>query len=1292
MSDAGENGFTGAEIAVIGMSGRFPHSPDIEAFWQNLLRGNECISFFARQDLIADGVPRAEVEAQNYVPASGSISDSICFDAEFFNMPPREAQLIDPQNRVFLECAWNALEDSGYDPEVFSGAIGVYAGKSLSEYLLFALVHAPHVLKKLDLFQFFLGNDKDFLATQVSYKLNLRGPSVGVQTACSTSLAAVHFACQGLLAGDCDIALAGGVSLRFPERHGYTYQTSGITSPDGHCRTFDANAQGTVPGSGVGIVALRRLADALEARDPIRAVIRGSAINNDGSHKLSYTAPSVPGQAEVIRAAYAVAEVNPSTVDFIETHGTATSMGDAVEVAALNEVFQAVPRQNRCVLGALKTNIGHLDAAAGVAGLIKTILALQHGELPPTVHFQRPNLSIDLENSAFTVYGTPQPWPSKQRPRRAGVSSFGMGGTNVHLVLEEWREAQSTSVSQSSQVLPLSARSEGALRRRAADLAQWLSDHEDANLEDVAFTLQTGRRAFTRRFAVTARDTCEAELMLSDMAGSSQRNGITRAGVPAITFMFPGQGSQFAGMGAQLYQRHKVFRETVDECCSILRKTTGVDLLELMCPREEHREQAELKLRETSVAQPALFAIEVALAKLWMAWGISPQAMIGHSVGEYAAACIAGVVSLEDGMQVVTSRGQLMAALPRGAMLAVALPEADAIEFLNDGISLAAINGPVASVFSGPLQPIAALEQKFRRRELLYHRLQTSHGFHSAMVDPMMGEFRKKVAEVDLLPPRLPYVSCLTGRWITEKQATDPDYWVSHLRQTMRFSDGLETVIANPQSVLLEVGPGSVLSGLARRFLQSKNLDSERVLQGIPKTGERTSESQTLATQLGQLWSYGAQPSWVELHRTQPCQRLSLPTYPFERKLYSLFRDTQVEPVIHNEVSSQIRAGVGSRPSSAPDYVAPASDAELTLARIWEQLLGIAPVGRRDHFFDLGGTSLVSLGLISAVRSHFQQEMQLSDVFQHPTLASMAGALSAPKPPLELGRALLSLQADGVAHPLFLVHPVGGTVVCYRELVRHLGTERPVFGIQAKSLKENAEPHASLEEMASSYLQLMREVQPDPPYFLGGWSMGGVVAFEVARQLAEKGHTAIMLAVLDSHPLLYRELISDAIDIDSVSALLVDGLPRHVGDPNGPFRRLLQLAGITGEIPAELDARFVRTLIATYRHNLSLLKRYMPGRYPGNILVFRATEQPDEALPDLGWGQLVAGNVEIFAVEGDHQTIMQEPGLGRIAQTLRARLESYNSDYAATGEHEPRANMVVTVTGQVATVSENPLT
>ena len=869
-------------IAIVGMAGRFPGAADLQQYWDNLRAGTESISFFSDEELVAAGVDPRLLRHPRYVRARGVLQDAELFDAVFFGLSPREAEIMDPQHRVFLETAWQALESAGYAPGVTARNVGVYAGTSLNGYVIASLLANPEVMLAAGGYQAMLANDKDFLATRVSYKLNLCGPGVTIQTACSTSLVAVQMACQALVARECDMALAGGVSISVPRVSGYLYEPGMILSPDGHCRAFDARAQGTVAGEGVGVVVLKRLREALAERDHVHAVIRGAAINNDGSLKVGYTAPSVDGQAAVIARAHAMAGVDPATVTYVEAHGTGTELGDPIEVAALTKAFGAAERRGFCALGSVKTNIGHLDAAAGVAGLIKTVLALERRALPPSLHFSAPNPRIDFANSPFRVNAALTEWTSTgDAPRRAGVSSFGIGGTNAHVVLEEAPAPPPAGPSRPVQVFTLSAKSSEALDRAGAAFATHLTDAEDVAAADVAYTLHHGRATFPHRKVVVAASLEEAARALREDDPRRVLSRVEALKDRPVVFMFSGQGAQYVGMGRGLYESEPRFREILDDCAATLAPTLGVDLRSVLYPAPDVLEAARARLATTALTQPALFAIEYALARLYFEWGVTPQAMLGHSIGEYVAACVAGVVSLPDALALVAERGRLME-VPGGAMLAVPLPESEVRALLPASLSIAAVNGPALCAVSGPAAEVSALEARLGGRGIRALGIHAAAAFHSAMMEPILASFRQAVERVRLSPPSIPYVSNVTGTWMTAEDAIDPSYWVRHLRQTVRFWDALQEVVRDQEPVLLEVGPGRTLASLARPA--STPVRRLEILSSVRHPQDDLDDAAVLQTTVGRLWLAGAPIDWGGYHGRETRRRVPLPTYPFERQ------------------------------------------------------------------------------------------------------------------------------------------------------------------------------------------------------------------------------------------------------------------------------------------------------------------------------------------------------------------------------------------------------------------------
>lgn len=878
-----ENDTLDTAIAIIGMACRFPEANNIAELWQNLKNGIESIKFFSKEELLAVGIEETLLDNPNYIRAKAFLSHIDKFDASFFGYSPKEAELIDPQQRIFLELAWQALEIAGYDSEQYPGQIGVYAGIGLNTYLLNNLINNTDIFTSSRRHQAVLGNDKDFLPTRVSYKLNLTGPSMTVQTACSTSLVATCLACQSLLDYHSDIALAGGVSVTIWQKKGYFHEEGGIYSRDGHCRVFDAQSTGTAAGEGAGIVVLKRLKEALADGDSIYAVIKGFALNNDGSEKIGYTAPSVDGQANVIAEAQAVANVTPKEITYVETHGTGTILGDPIEIAALTKAFRG-STDKTCAIGSIKSNFGHTDTAAGVAGLIKTALALQNKQIPPTLHFETPNPNIDFTNNPFYVNKTLIPWETSMLPRRAGVSSFGIGGTNAHLVLEEAPESINSPTKKPWQLLVLSAKTENALEMASKNLAEYLIANPESNLADIAYTLQIGRRAFSHRRIIASNSTSHA---IETLKVNNPQQVFTSHNIdskPPVVFMFSGQGSQYIGMAKELYQNEPIFQKYLDKCFAILKTNLDMDLHSIIYPNEQNKLASAIELDRILFTLPALFSIEYSLARFWIELGVKPWAMIGYSQGEYIAACLSGVFSLEDALALVLARGRLMETLPKGAMLSVAMSETELLNILPSELSLAIVSSDNLSIASGDIQAIEDFFNFLTNKEIECKKLNVHHAYHSHMAKPILEHFTQEVKKISLHPPQIPYLSNVTGTWITKEQATDPSYWSKHLRQTVRFSDGLIELFKQKELLLLEVGPGKRLTALTQLHINKK--PQHTVVASLPPPSFTESEHAFFLNSLGKLWLSGVKISWLKYYGDEQRHRINLPTYPFERDSY----------------------------------------------------------------------------------------------------------------------------------------------------------------------------------------------------------------------------------------------------------------------------------------------------------------------------------------------------------------------------------------------------------------------
>ena len=864
------------------MAGRFPGAPTLERYWANVRDGVESVRFFSDEELLAAGEDPSLLADPSYVRAWPQLEGIDQFDASFFGISPRDASVMDPQHRFFLEVAWEVLERAGYSGRSAPQATGVFAAAGMNHYMMHHLVPNKEVMRTVgEWLVRHNGNDMNFLATRAAYQMNLKGPAMNIQTACSSSIVAIHLACQSLLNGETDLAIAGASTMSLPQDRGYLYKQGEILSADGHCRPFDAGSRGTLFGSGVGCVVLKRLQDAIDDGDTIISVIRGSAINNDGSQKVGYLAPSVDGQARAVSEALAIAGVPADSISFIETHGTGTAVGDPIEVAALRQAYAPLTERTHFVaLGSVKANIGHLGEAAGMAGFIKTSLALQQAELPPCINYTAPNPEIDFESGPFYVNTHRAPWPRTAAPRRAGVTALGAGGTNAHLILEEAPVAvPSDAPRRTAQLLTISARTRSALDAAAAQLADHLDQSPAIRLADVAFTLQAGRTAFPYRRSVVARSPAAAELSLREPQKGTV--SATLQDGARVIYMFPGGGAQYAGMGRELYDTETVYAKAFDECLAEMPDTLAGALRRLVFPPVADVANATAELEAPRFALPALFATEYATSRLLQSWGVTPAGLIGHSMGEYVAACLSGVFTLRDALTLVIERARLFETLPPGGMLSVELSEETLTPLLGGELSIAAVNGANLCVASGPVAAIDALERELRRREIESTRIHIAVAAHSAMLEPILAEFGRVCARVRFSPPQIPFISNLTGAWITADEAMDPQYWVRHLRHAVRFADGVKAVLSDGRNVLVEIGPGRTLCSLARA--QSP---APVALSTMRHPREAASDVEFLLGALGRVWEHGGALQLDELHAGTKRHRIPLPTYPFERQRF----------------------------------------------------------------------------------------------------------------------------------------------------------------------------------------------------------------------------------------------------------------------------------------------------------------------------------------------------------------------------------------------------------------------
>ena len=913
-----------SEIAIIGLACRFPGATTPEAYWKNLCQGIESITFFSEQELVAAGVDPSLVANPNYVKAAPILRDVEMFDASFFGYSPKDAALMDPQHRLFLEVCWEAFESAGYDPAGCPGKVGVLAtaGGVVTSYLLAKLHHAD--LPGQTASTSHINNDKDFLSTRVSYKFNLKGPSFTIQSACSSSLLAIHQACQTLRLGECDMMLVGGSVVRIPQVEGYMAERRNVHSLDGHCRPFDSVGQGTIFGSGIGAVLLKPLQQAVADRDHIFAVIKGTAANNDGSAKSSYTAPSLGQQSQAVTDALEAAGVNADSVGYIECHATGTIVGDPLEVEALSMAFRKQTKRNQyCVAGSVKANIGHPEQAAGIAGLIKTALVLHHKQIPPSINYEMPNPAIDFASSPFYVNTKLSDFPAGDTPRRAAVNSLGIGGTNSFAVLEEAPPIEATE-NKTKVNLPclvtLSAKSAEALVAQVERLLKWLDDHPEAPIGDVCYTTNVSRSQFAFRFAAPAPSLADLKKHLANWLKTTSKDASSlqrTSGVP-IAFMFSGQGAQWAGMAAQLYRTHSVFRNAMDRCHALAQPHLEHGLLEVIFAREG----GDALVNRTDYTQPALFAVEYALAELLKSWGISPDAVIGHSLGEFVAACTAGVMTLEDAMRLVTARGALMHQMPNGgSMVAIFAQESVAralIDKIAPELAVAAMNGPLNTVVSGDGDTLRMLLEELDRQHITYRELHVSNAFHSPRTEPILDDLQKVANQITYHSPKLPLISNLTG----ELMAAAPDeiYWRRHLREAVRFGDGMLALAELGCRSFLEIGPHPVLLPVAQACLGARG----RSMNWIATLSRQKPDADAITEMLVALYLAGHNLNWAALHADSSWRRIPLPTYAFQRKRYWL-EDNAIHRERARKVVERSHPLVGARTnfsSNEPCYEA----------------------------------------------------------------------------------------------------------------------------------------------------------------------------------------------------------------------------------------------------------------------------------------------------------------------------------------------------------------------------------
>lgn len=987
---------TALDVAIIGMAGRFPGAANLDELWVNLREGKETVTTFSREELDPI-IPESERNDPAYIPVRGVLENADLFDAPFFGISANEAELMDPQLRVFLECAWEAFEHSGYVGEDVPGDVGVWAGMGNNHYYFQNVLTRADKLAIMGEIAAEIANEKDHIAPRVSHRLNLTGPSLSVHAACSTALVVIDNAYQALITHQVDMALAGAVDIRTPQKSGQRFEEGGVFSIDGHCRPFDADATGTMFGEGVGAVVLKRLDDALRDGDTIYGVIKGTNVNHDGGHKVSYLAPSVEGQARVVAGALGLGDIHPDTISYIEAHGTATPIGDPIEVEALTRVYRTfTERRGYCGIGSIKGNFGHATTAAGIAGAFKVLLGMKHRQIPPTVHFKKPNPRIDFASSPFFVVDKLLDWVPQGDKRRATVSSFGFCGTNAHAVLEEAPEQPETSApAHPWQLLLISARHPVALEEGTKRLGVALAGKAPNELADAAFTTHVGRRRFEHRRYVVVDSAETAARVLAEGGGSLSASLKSEADNPPVAFLFPGQGSQYVNMGLNLYHGEPLFRQTVDQCAKILEPHLGCDLRTFLFPNPGDEETARKSLNNTFYTQPAIFTMSYSIATLLQHWGIKPSVFVGHSIGEFVAATFAKVMALEDALRLVATRGRLMQGLPGGSMLTVRMSVDAVTPRLKPGVDVAAVNGPELTVVAGPTDAVEALKDELSAEGVLCRVLHTSHAFHSSMMEPVVEPFLKTVQSVSLSEPQIPFVSTVTGDWIKPEEATNPEYWARHLRAPVLFSKAVQVLLADEAQVLIECGPRRTCASLA---LQHRPRNPARVIATMPDSAEPSDEYPNLLQSLGAMWLNGIRIDWENFHEREQRRRTALPTYAFQRRRY------WIEPgamVSHAAPVRDAKTAVATAAVDAPGATSGADEIETTVVGLLEELLGskIENFDADARFIMLGLDSLLLTQLARIVRLRLGFEASFRDLVErYPNTRLLVEAIRASQP------------------------------------------------------------------------------------------------------------------------------------------------------------------------------------------------------------------------------------------------------------------------------------------------------
>lgn len=1186
-------------VAVVGMACRLPGANNVEEFWELLRDGVEGITRFDVEDLVrTKGADPDDVRQDSFVPAKGVMEGSAAFDWSFFGYNRGEAARIDPQQRVFLEAASSALDDAGLDPTRFDGWIGVYAGADRTHD------GAGIDLTPLDRV---IGFEKDHIATRAAYKLGLRGPALTVQTSCSTSLVAVHMAVQSLLNGECDAALAGGVAVAPKGEWGYWHDAGGPLSADGHCRPFDASATGTVPSEGVGVVVLKRLSDALANGDRIAAVVLGSALNNDGAEKMGYTTPSIVGQRDVIRYAQKLAGVDAADIDYVEAHGTATPIGDPIEVQALTEAFRmSTDERGYCLLGGVKGNLGHTSAAAGVASFIKTVLMLEHGEVVPSLHFDKPNPLLDLEDTPFQVCTEHKPWPERGT-RVASVSSFGVGGTNAHVVLQGPPTRDEAAPRSGATLLPLSSTTPQALAKLRAGLAGAI--RQESDLHAVSRTL-AGRRvhAYKQTFAVSGPEHAAEQLAAAGDPAPPRPLG-------KVAFLFPGHGTLRYNAGAPAYRLLPGFRRTFDEIRDAVLERCGVDLTPVVAEVDGGPEWFD----EGTNQQLGLFALGYSLGRQLMDWGITPVGMFGNSIGEYAPASLAGVWSPADAAALVHERARLAwDVAPPSRMVAVSGSSDEVLRRIGPDsaveVSMISRGGVVLSGLEADMDRLLAGEAL---AGLDVRVLAVDRPGHCSLMDPAGELLRKVVANTKASPAAMPLVSNSTGTWADPEAVAGPDYWVTQFTRTVLLDAGVETLLDAGVDTVLELGPGASMLGTMR---WNERWDETRT--GLALLGRAEDGDLGLLRALGVLWERGVDTlAETVLADTGSLVRRSLPPHPF------LGEDPNADE------PERPAAAAKARPARqlVGDSVRP------LLERLWARALGQPPASDSAHFYQLAGESLVALTMISQLRKQSGIVVSLAEFSREPTFGHLVELAERNRPKTAAARPPVNAVRlrEGAGRPLFLAADAVGTALSYQALADRLDADRPVYGLEPD---QAAGGHRSVEQTASQHVEAVLGLQPEGPYTLGGWSFGSVVAHEMARQLVARGEVVDVLLCIDAF------------------------MPGRRGVPIGLDAEFLyshayfQMAGVLnlGEVGRQM--RRNPALRKLFLDKARVLAPYRPRAVDCPAVVFKVGVDTRGARRLTSRLAPLYGGVRVLPVPGNHWSVLTEPHVHRLAEDLLTTL------------------------------------